>query len=57
MLMLQLFIFALFFLGFGLFSILKGKKLIGITFVLIGLMLFALGFIVIYFYPEKSPFN
>jgi hypothetical protein len=57
MLMLQLFIFALLFLGFGIFSMFRGKKLIGFTFVLMGVMLAVLGLIVIYLYPEKSPFS
>ena len=53
---LQLFIFALFFIGFGTFSVFRKKRLIGFTFILLGLMLFAIALVAIYFYPDKSPF-
>lgn len=56
MLILQLFIFALLFLGFGIFSFFKKKKIIGLTFTLLGFVLITLGIIVIYFYPQTRPF-
>lgn len=54
--MLQMFIFAAFFMGFGLFSIFRRKRLIGFTFVLLGLMILAVAWVVISIYPDKSPF-
>ena len=56
MLIIQLFIFALFFLGFGLFSYFRKKKVIGIMFSLMGIMLIALGIIVVWMYPQTWPF-
>ncbi len=56
MMMLQLLIFALFFLGFGAYTLIRKKYVIGVAFVLLGLMLAAVAFTVIHFYPEKSPF-
>ena len=56
MMMLQLLIFALFFAGFGVFSLIRKKYLIGIAFILLGIMLAAVALAVIHFYPEKSPF-
>ena len=52
----QLFVFALLFAGFGVFALIRKKKLIGIMFVFLGLMLFVIASLVIYLYPEKSPF-
>ena len=54
--MLQMFIFALFFMGFGIYSVIRKKRFIGFTFILLGLMVFAIAAIVIYLYPEKAPF-
>ena len=53
---LQLFIFALFFIGFGIYALIRKKRIIGFMFVLLGLMTFAVAFMVVYLYPEKSPF-
>jgi amino acid permease len=55
--MLQLFIFALLFAGFGFFSVLKKKRFVGITFILLGIMLFAIAAIVVYMYPQTQPFK
>jgi amino acid permease len=55
--MLQLFIFALLFAGFGVFSVLKKKRFVGITFILLGIMLFAIATIVVYMYPHTRPFK
>jgi len=53
---LQLFIFALLFFGFGVFSVVKKKKFIGVTFILLGLLLFVLAVFVVYLYPHTQPF-
>lgn len=53
---LQLFIFAFLFFGFGVFSVLKKKRFVGITFILLGFMLCAVGLIAVYFYPQINPF-
>lgn len=52
----QLFIFAFLFAGFGVFSVIKKKKFVGVTFILLGLMLFAVGAIAVYLYPHINPF-
>lgn len=54
--LIQLFVFALFFAGFGLFAIIRKKRLIGFTFLLLGFMLFSVAIIAVYLYPDKSPF-
>ncbi len=51
-----LFIFALAFLGFGLFSFFKKKKFIGILFTMLGTMLFAVAVITVIYYPQTIPF-
>ena len=56
MLIVQLFIFAAFFVGFGLFSFLRKRKLIGFTFALLGMMLLAIASMTVYLYPDKWPF-
>ncbi|MCB0804759.1 MAG: hypothetical protein KDC05_03120 [Bacteroidales bacterium] len=56
MLILQLFIFALFFIVFGLIAVLRKKRLIGVVFFLLGAMVLLLGLTAIYLYPDKSPF-
>lgn len=56
MLIVQLFVFATFFIVFGLISFLRKRKLIGITFALLGAMLFAIASFAVYFYPDKWPF-
>lgn len=54
--LIQLFLFALFFAGFGLFAIFRKKRLVGFTFLLLGILLFSVAWMVIYLYPDKSPF-
>ncbi len=54
--MLQLFIFAFLFLGFGVFSVLKKKRFVGVTFMLLGFMLCIVGVIAVYLYPHINPF-
>jgi len=56
MMMLQLFIFAFLFFTFGIISIIRKKRFIGFTFILLGIMLAAVAYAVIMVYPEKSPF-
>ena len=51
-----LFAFAAFFLGFGLYSMIKNKRFIGLTFMLLGLMILAVGLIAVYMYPHILPF-
>lgn len=53
---LQLFIFAILFVGFGIFSVFKKKRFVGGMFILLGLMLIAVGSIAIYIYPHINPF-
>lgn len=52
---LQLFIFAILFILFGLYSMIKKKWLVGSMFVLMGVMLFIVASVVIIIYPEKWP--
>jgi len=52
----QLFIFGLFFLGFGIFSLIKKKIFIGWTFILLGGMTIATGIIAVILYPHILPF-
>ena len=52
-----LFIFALAFIGFGLYSFLKKKKFIGILFTLLGTMLFAVSVVTVIYYPQTLPFK
>jgi len=54
--MLQLYIFALLFFGFGVFAVLKKKIFVGVTFILLGLMLCAVAIIAVYLYPQINPF-
>jgi hypothetical protein len=56
MIILQLFIFALLFTGFGIYSFLHKKKFIGVTFALLGLMLLIVAFTVVAYYPQTLPF-
>lgn len=53
---LQLFIFALFFIGFGIFSIIRKRKFLGFFFLLLGLLIFAVGAVVVTLYPHTLPF-
>jgi hypothetical protein len=52
---LQLFIFALAFVGFGIFSLLKKKKFVGWMFILLGFMLLVVAIITVYYYPHTLP--
>lgn len=54
---LQLFIFALFFIVFGVISVFRKKKLLGYLFILLGVLTFALGTFVVYLYPHTLPFQ
>jgi len=56
MLILQLLIFAILFIGFGIIAIIKRKKLIGFMFLLLGIMLFLIASVVVYYYPSTIPF-
>jgi len=53
---LQLLIFALFFIVLGIISIVRGKKFLGYFFILLGLLTFAIGAVVVYLYPHTLPF-
>lgn len=52
----QLFVFALFFIIFGLIAFFRKKKLIGLVFILLAFMVFVLGLMVVYLYPQSWPF-
>jgi len=52
----QLFIFALFFIIFGIIASFKKKKILGVFFILLGLLTFSIGAIVVYLYPQTLPF-
>lgn len=52
----QLFIFAFLFLGFGVYAIIKKKKLVGFTFVLLAFMLLAIATMAVIMYPHIMPF-
>ncbi len=54
---LQLFIFALVFIGFGVFSIFKRKRFVGWTFVLMGSLLLIVAVFVVFYYPQTVPFK
>jgi hypothetical protein len=54
---LQLFIFALVFVGFGFFSVLKRKKFVGLTFVLMGSLLLIVALFVAFYYPHTLFFK
>lgn len=56
MLIVQLFIFAAFFLGFGVFSFFRKRVAIGVTFALLGILLLIIASFTIYLYPDKWPF-
>jgi len=53
----QLFVFALFFIVFGIISLIRKKKLIGFFFILLGIMTFVIGAVVVYLYPHTLPFT
>lgn len=53
--MLQLMLFALFFIIFGLISVIRRKKLLGWSFVLMGVLLMTVALFVVYIYPHTSP--
>jgi hypothetical protein len=52
----QLFVFAVFFLGFGIFSLIRKRKFLGFTFALLGIMLLIVGGVAVYLYPHIWPF-
>lgn len=52
----QLFVFALLFIGFGIFAFFKKKNIIGFTFFLLGILLTTVGIVVVYLYPHTLPF-
>ncbi len=56
MLILQLFVFALLFMGFGIYAVFRKKNFIGYTFILLGIFLSVIGLVVIYLYPHTLPF-
>ena len=53
---LQLFVFALFFIIFGGIAIRKKKAFLGWTFVLLGTFTAAIGLVVVLLYPQTLPF-
>lgn len=53
--MLQLMLFALFFIVFGLISVFRKKKFLGWSFILLGAMLMAVAVAVVWIYPQTSP--
>jgi len=52
----QLFIFSLLFFGLALWFFLRKKKVLGFTFIALGVMLMSIFFIVRFIYPHKVPF-
>jgi hypothetical protein len=48
----QLFIFALFFFGFGIYNFVRRKKILGWFFILLGAFALAIGLIVVRLYPH-----
>lgn len=56
MLILQLFVFALLFFGFGVYAVFRKKNFVGFTFILLGVLLSVIGIVVIYLYPHTLPF-
>lgn len=54
--LIQLFIFALLFIGLASWFFLKKKKVLGLLFLLIGLLVMVFFFIVRALYPHKVPF-
>jgi len=53
----QLFVFAAFFIGFGIFLFFKKKKqFLAWLFILAGIVSFVLGYIVVSLYPHTLPF-
>jgi len=52
----QLFIFAIFFMLFGAYLMIRRKKFLGVFFILLGLLTFAIGAVVVYLYPHTLPF-
>ena len=54
---LQLFIFGFLFMGFGIFNFIKKKKILGIMFVLLGIVALLVGVIVVSIYPHTIPFD
>ena len=53
---LQLFIFGILFVAFGIFNFVKKKKILGWMFVLLGVFAFVIGLIVVSLYPHTLPF-
>jgi hypothetical protein len=53
---LQLLIFALLFSAFGIFSLMRRKKILGLMFLMLGFMLMVLAACVVYFYPSTLDF-
>jgi uncharacterized membrane protein HdeD (DUF308 family) len=53
---LQLFIFAIFFLTFGIYNFTRRKKILGWFFVLLGVFALVIGWIVVRLYPHTMPF-
>jgi hypothetical protein len=52
----QLFIFALIFFGLAVWFFVRNKKVLGFTFIALGIMLTVIFFIVRFLYPHKVPF-
>jgi hypothetical protein len=52
---LQLFIFAILFILFGLYTLYRKKWLVGSMFVLMGILLFVVASAVVIIYPDKWP--
>lgn len=52
----QLFVFAAFFIGFGIFLFFKKKSFLAWMFILAGIVSFVLGYFVVSLYPQTLPF-
>lgn len=53
----QLFIFTILFLGFGVFSMFRKKKIVGWLFILLGIVALVIGVVVVSLYPHTLPFS
>ena len=52
----QLFIFALIFIGIGILFLARKKKLLGGMFILLAIFLSVIGVVAVFLYPQSWPF-
>ncbi|MCB2220049.1 MAG: hypothetical protein KQI35_06595 [Bacteroidetes bacterium] len=51
----QLFVFAILAMGFGIYALVKKKQMVGVMFLLMGILLLVVGLVVVYVYPHSWP--